>query len=385
MKLPDFIRSIVVKLERSTAKRTPARGQRITGMFKRIRAGRARGLRESRFWLPYPRSQEHSAQSQNVQTFAFDRADGLKGWTVTGDVTIDAAHGRQGSRGSLRVGPGGKAFLKLRDGDASGKVEFWVHDDGTRPENPKASRLGPRWGLVQNDGRVLAVGILYASYLGGDEGYTATACDGTDTNWFDQLFWLGVNRAPAGWHKWTFDFDAEAGLEIFHNDRELTAVDAGKTGLRGFSAIAVWGDQGQGHEQIGLGGRPLGHAGGPGEARRPPARPTPTRRARRHQPQAGRVVIYTRDNAPAAPPLKDLPLVEVVSQYGITWTFDKPARVGHFINGDWYVVGPVTIKAIDPKPLYGGEIARRELDQWTRSTRRTSASATASCSIRPPG
>ncbi|HOB97695.1 MAG TPA: hypothetical protein PKM43_02980 [Verrucomicrobiota bacterium] len=26
---------------------------------------------------------------------------------------------------------------------------------------------GPRWGLVQNDGRVPAVGILYASYLGG--------------------------------------------------------------------------------------------------------------------------------------------------------------------------------------------------------------------------
>jgi len=84
-------------------------------------------------------------------------------------------------------------------------------------------------------------------YLGGSEGYTASACDGS--KWFDQLFWLGVNRAPAGWHKWTFDFDAEAGLEIFHNDHALSAVDSGKTGLRGFSAIAAWGDQGQGHEQ----------------------------------------------------------------------------------------------------------------------------------------
>ena len=191
---------------------------------------------------------------------------------------------RTGTPGLARLAPsrpGGKALRKLRDSDASGKVEFWVHDDGTRPENPKASRLGPRWGLVQNDGRVLAVGILYASYLGGDEGYTASACDGSNSQWFDQLFWLGVNRAPAGWHKWTFDFDAEAGLEIFHNDRELTAVDPGKTGLRGFSAIAVWGDQGQGHEQP-SGWMTLGHAGGAGEARfRPRGQPV---RGERHEP-----------------------------------------------------------------------------------------------------
>ena len=32
------------------------------------------------------------------------------------------------------------------------------------------------------------------------------------------------------------------------------------------------------------------------------------------------------------------------------------------MNGDWYVVGPVTIQAIDPRPLYGAEIPRRELD-----------------------
>jgi len=38
-----------------------------------------------------------------------------------------------------------------------------------------------------------------------------------------------------------------------------------------------------------------------------------------------------------------------VTQYGITWTFDRPYRVGQFINGDWWVVGPVIIKDIDPK------------------------------------
>ncbi len=39
-----------------------------------------------------------------------------------------------------------------------------------------------------------------------------------------------------------------------------------------------------------------------------------------------------------------------VSQYGITWKFDKPCQVGKFITGDWWVVGPVTIVSITPAP-----------------------------------
>jgi len=60
--------------------------------------------------------------------------------------------------------------------------------------------------------------------------------------------------------------------------------------------------------------------------------------------------VYTKDNAPAAPKLEDLELTKTVSQHGITWTFEKPVRVGRFVNGDYYVVGPVTIAAIDPAP-----------------------------------
>lgn len=67
-------------------------------------------------------------------------------------------------------------------------------------------------------------------------------------------------------------------------------------------------------------------------------------------------VVYSRDNAPAAPKPEDLPIRQSVSRYGITWTFEEPARVGRFVNGDWYVVGPVTVKMIDPKPLWGDEV-----------------------------
>src|ERR1051325_2784621 len=61
--------------------------------------------------------------------------------------------------------------------------------------------------------------------------------------------------------------------------------------------------------------------------------------------------IYSRNRPPTGPRLEDLPQKESISQYGIRWTFAQPARVGQFVNGDWYVVGPVTIKEINPKPL----------------------------------
>jgi hypothetical protein len=40
-----------------------------------------------------------------------------------------------------------------------------------------------------------------------------------------------------------------------------------------------------------------------------------------------------------------------VSQFGITWTFDKEYQVGQFANGDNWIVGPVNIINIDPPSL----------------------------------
>jgi hypothetical protein len=77
-------------------------------------------------------------------------------------------------------------------------------------------------------------------------------------------------------------------------------------------------------------------------------------------------VIYSRNRAPGTPKLGELPLRESVSEYGITWHFDPPAPVGQFINGDWYVVGPVTVTSIDPKPVYGAEIPAGELDHMDK-------------------
>ena len=67
------------------------------------------------------------------------------------------------------------------------------------------------------------------------------------------------------------------------------------------------------------------------------------------------------DSPAAAAKLDQLPQLKTVSQYGITWTFEKPLRVGQFVNGDYYVVGPVTVTNIDPRPLIGSEVPEAEL------------------------
>ncbi|MCH5373220.1 MAG: hypothetical protein JJ992_04545, partial [Planctomycetes bacterium] len=74
----------------------------------------------------------------------------------------------------------------------------------------------------------------------------------------------------------------------------------------------------------------------------------------------------TRANAPVRPALADLARVESITQYGITWRFAEPVRAGQFVNGDWYVVGRVTVSAVEPKPLYGAEVPEKELDAGER-------------------
>ena len=95
----------------------------------------------------------------------------------------------------------------------------------------------------------------------------------------------------------------------------------------------------------------LGIAAAPNEAGAQPAAP-PVGAAAAPPP----VVIYTKDNAPAAPKVEDLALKDSVSQHGVTWTFDKPVRVGQFVSGDSYVVGPVTVKSVSPAPLWNEEV-----------------------------
>ena len=39
-----------------------------------------------------------------------------------------------------------------------------------------------------------------------------------------------------------------------------------------------------------------------------------------------------------------------VTQYGITWKFDKEYKFGKFITGDYWVIGPVKVVSVTPTP-----------------------------------
>jgi hypothetical protein len=51
-----------------------------------------------------------------------------------------------------------------------------------------------------------------------------------------------------------------------------------------------------------------------------------------------------------APIAVHLQRADQVSQYGITWKFDRDYPVGQFVNGDWWVLGPVTVVSVTPGP-----------------------------------
>lgn len=55
-----------------------------------------------------------------------------------------------------------------------------------------------------------------------------------------------------------------------------------------------------------------------------------------------------------------------VSQYGITWKFDRDYPVGQFVNGDWWVVGPVKVMSVTPEPgpAPADEVIDLSLNQW---------------------
>ncbi len=62
------------------------------------------------------------------------------------------------------------------------------------------------------------------------------------------------------------------------------------------------------------------------------------------------VPVFTTGNPPPTPTLEELPLMSSITKDGITWTFAAPTRVGQFVNGDYYVVGTITIVDIQPLP-----------------------------------
>ena len=215
------------------------------------------------------------AQDKSVR---FNDETALEGWEIEGDVGIDKSKDRHieekppampeeggepggleaegitedllpndEKHGALRVGPGGRAVWKLRDSNDSGHVEMWVYDNLQVPPDPSGYHTGPRWGLLQKDGKILAMGMMYARYLSGTKTYTAIDRWNEET-WFDVQY-LGECRRTMGWHRWTFDLDPEEGLSITFDGKEVKSFDWDRTHLTGFVGVVVLGDDERRHQQ----------------------------------------------------------------------------------------------------------------------------------------
>ena len=165
----------------------------------------------------------------------------LKEWKVEGDVSLDSTKVHASSGASIKVAPGAKVIKPLRAENGSGHVSLWVYDDKTAPTDPKAPRVGPSWGVIQKDGKMLIVGNLYAGYISGDSG--VTAADG-ESAFYKKVQWLSIVRKE-GWTKWDFIFDPEKGCSILANDKPVR-FDWNKTEIVGFTGVAILGDEAKG-------------------------------------------------------------------------------------------------------------------------------------------
>ena len=163
-----------------------------------------------------------------------------------GGLTLDA--GKPGPDGapSIKIAPGAKAVLKLREGNDSGKVTFLVYDDGTVAVADKKNGIGPRWGIVQADGRVLVAGVMYARYLQDTGSLTLMDVDPSAPGAWFGLKYIG-GRAKPGWQKWEFDFNPDQGLTIKIDGRPLDKkrFDWNASKVTGFTGLVLYGDETQ--------------------------------------------------------------------------------------------------------------------------------------------
>ncbi len=256
---------------------------------------------------------------------AFSKADSLASLQVTGDATRDKTAGHA-ALGCLKVAPGSSAIWKLRDANNSGRIDLWVLDDGKSPKNPKVRRGGPQWGLIQKNGRLLTVGAIYAPYLSGQSTYAAgDYLPPKEMPWF-MVRYLAIKREPGKWRQWTFDLDAQKGLRILVDGKDVNSrrkrYDWNQSKVEGFVGVALIGDKKDGEGQTFWVDEIKVTLGGPMQAK--PVLPPP--------PPPPPPVVPEKD-----PGMKEIPqLVEAVrgKHPRLLFTEDEVARIRALAAGE---------------------------------------------------
>jgi hypothetical protein len=167
----------------------------------------------------------------------------LKSWTVDGGAEMDASKAGPSGRPSIKVPPGARATVKLRDADGSGKVSFLVYDDGKVGSPDKVRATGPRWGTMETNGRIFVGAIMYAKFLQPEGSYCLL-----DTDPKDKGAWLAVKfigpRGQAGWKKWEMVFHPDTGVAVSVDGKPVPQkyFDWNTSKVTGFSGLTLFGD-----------------------------------------------------------------------------------------------------------------------------------------------
>lgn len=167
----------------------------------------------------------------------------VSAWQGTGLSEDAALPGPDGSP-SIAVAPNARAVLRLRTGNDSGKITFYVHDDGTVGAPGKIRGAGPRWGIVQADGRVFVAGIMYAPYLEDGGSLALMDVDPAVRGAFFNLKYAAARRSTNQWQKWEFDFNPYTGLKISIDGvpLALNRFDWDESHATGFTGLVLYGD-----------------------------------------------------------------------------------------------------------------------------------------------
>lgn len=167
----------------------------------------------------------------------------LEGWTITGPISMDAAKPGPSGQPSIKVEPKSLATLKLRDADGSGKVSFFVYDDGVIASPDKKKAVGPRWGLGETTGRIFVGAIMYARYLQPEGSYCLLDADPKDKGAWLAVKFIGPRGQP-GWKKWEFSYDPETGLAVSVDGKPVPQkyFDWNTSQASGFNGLVLYGD-----------------------------------------------------------------------------------------------------------------------------------------------
>jgi len=167
----------------------------------------------------------------------------LKGWEIEGDAKISGEQKHGGTK-SLFVPKGSKAIWTVSKENKYGKVTFWLYDSKVGGKITGVVN-GPRWGVTNEDGDCLVLGLVNRNSPHIKWG-TYFWCSTLDNSWYTWRYpGNKFGNVKQGWHKFVFNLPDEKTLEVTMDDDAVAniPIDSAKF-TKGFTGVYFEGGKG---------------------------------------------------------------------------------------------------------------------------------------------